>query len=65
MDFFFEKKKNFSICNSKSLLNEIEKKIDKTQTNGLFISPKPKNTILEMCLKSSKMSKLGHQMSRI
>ena len=38
---------------------------DKTQNNDLFISPKQKNTILEMSLKSSIVSKLDHQMSRI
>jgi hypothetical protein len=31
----------------------------------LFISPKRKKTVLEMSLKSSIMSKLDHQMSKI
>ena len=30
----------------------------------LIISPKPKNTILEMALKSLILSKLDHQMSK-
>ena len=33
---------------------------DKTQKNGLFISPKQKNAILEMSLKSFIMSKLDY-----
>ena len=36
---------------------------DKTQNNDLFISPKWKNTVLEMALKSFILSKLDHQMS--
>ena len=44
----------------------MKKKIfDKTQNHDLFISPKRKNTILKMSLKSSIMSKLDHQMSII
>ena len=39
------------------------KKIEKTQNNDLFISPKWKNAILEMALKSFIISKLEHQMS--
>ena len=38
---------------------------DKTQNHDLFISPKRKKTILEMSLKSSIMSKLDHQMSKM
>ena len=38
---------------------------DKTQNHDLFISPKRKNAILEMSLKSSIISKLDHQMSII
>ena len=37
------------------------KRIDKTQNHDLFISPKQKNTVLKMFLKSSIMSKLDHQ----
>ena len=37
---------------------------EKTQNNDLFISPKRKNTILEMALKSFILSKLDHQMSK-
>ena len=37
---------------------------DQTQNNDLFISPKRKNTILEMALKSFILSKLDHQMSK-
>ena len=36
----------------------------KTQNNDLFISPKRKNTSLEMALKSFILSKLYHQMSK-
>ena len=43
----------------------LKKKIfEKTQINDLFISLKQKNTILEMALKSSILSKLDHQMSK-
>ena len=42
----------------------MKKKIEKTQNNDLFISPKRKNAILEMALKSSILSKLDHQMSK-
>jgi hypothetical protein len=38
---------------------------NKTQNNGLFISPKWKNAILEMSLKSFIMSKLDQEMSSI
>ena len=37
---------------------------EKNQNNDLFISPKRKNTILEMALKSFILSKLDHQMSK-
>ena len=44
----------------------MKKKIfDKTQNHDLFISPKRKKTVLEMSLKSSIMSKLDHQMSKM
>ena len=43
----------------------MKEKFKKTQNNDVFISPKWKNTILEMSLKSSVMSKLDHRMSRI
>ena len=43
----------------------MKKKIfDKTQNHDLFISPKWKNAILEMALKSFILSKLDHQMSK-
>ena len=41
--------------NNTQAKNVKKKKIEKT--HDLFISPKQKNTILEMCLKSSIMSK--------
>ena len=37
---------------------------DKTQNHDLFISPKRKNAVLEMSLKSFIMSKLDQQMSK-
>ena len=43
----------------------MKEKFKKTQNNDVFISPKWKNTTLEMSSKSSVMSKLDHQMSRI
>ena len=59
---------------AKQDLVKIQKKIpaglevhleDKTQNHDLFISPKQKITELEISLKSSIMSKLDHQMSKI
>jgi hypothetical protein len=47
------------------ILEKLDKFFDKTQNNDLLISPKRKKAILEMSLKSSIMSKLDHQMSRI
>jgi hypothetical protein len=44
--------------------NNQPKEIEKTQSNDLFISPKWKNSILEMSLKSSIISKLDRQMSK-
>ena len=38
---------------------------EKTQNNDWFISPKRKNAVLEMGLKSSIMTNLDNQMSRI
>ena len=43
----------------------MKEKFKKTQNNDVFISPKWKNTILEMSLKSSILPKLDHQMSKI
>ena len=37
---------------------------DKTQNHDLFISPKRKNAVLEMALKSFNVSKLHYQMSK-
>ena len=37
---------------------------DKTQNHDLFISPKRKNAVLEMALKSFNISKLEYQMSK-
>ncbi len=37
---------------------------EKTQNNDLFISPKRKNAVLEMALKSFILSKLYHEMSK-
>ena len=69
---FFEKaKKKFKIIffyNKKfhKQLKKLKKEIfDKTQNHDLYISPKRKNTVLEMSLKSSIMSKLDHQMSKM
>ena len=44
--------------------NRRKKSFDKTQNHDLFISPKRRNTALEMSLKSSIMSKLDYQMSK-
>ena len=55
----------FLVCYEISNYNKMKEKFKKTQNNDVFISPKWKNTILEMSLKSSVMSKLDHRMSRI
>ena len=43
----------------------MKEKFKKTQNNDVFISPKWKNTILKMRLKSSIMSKLDCQVSEV
>ena len=60
-------KSNLLIFFHNSKCNNELKKIffDKTENHDLFISPKRKNAVLEMSLKSSIMSKLDHQMSKI
>ncbi len=47
-------------------IKKIEKIIffEKTQNNDVFISPKRKNPVLEMALKSFILSKLDHEMSK-
>ena len=69
--FWVFSKKNFQFFLvdyyiSKYIKNKTGKKknFEKTQNNDMFISPKRKNTILEMALKSFILSKLDHQMSK-
>ena len=60
LDFLFFYIFRNVISNQKKVENFF---FEKTQNNDLFISPKRKNTILEMALKSFILSKLDHQMS--
>ena len=67
--FEFYQKKNSNIFlvgyYISNYIKHIKKRFEETQNNDVFISPIWKNAILEMSLKSSIMSKLDLQMSRI
>ena len=63
---FFDLRKSLGTWIRNKELKKVRKKFwDKSQNQDLFISPKWKITVMEMSLKSSNMSKLDHQISKI